>query len=312
MEHAKSMKTVIARYKYPLALACSVLCALAAIGLARNYLEMKEREILQSLTSKQNLVEVVVAKRDLAVGSEINAQTMSLKKIPEEYLPGGVVRPDRFSEVEGMTISVPIGSGRPLMRHDIKNIARVDKFSDLLGPGERALTLEVDGTSSAEYMLEAGDVIDLAIKSRSGDRFAPLLERVTVLATGKVTTADPKAPNAYKRAEYQTLTIGVDSAKVAPILLADSRKELVFLLRNESDKARSRYLVDAGRTIEVIVGGSGEEAGLTVRTEAAVARRSSPVIGRNAEGQLLRKAAAPSRAAVVEPDREVALVHEEK
>lgn len=302
------MKAALARYRYPLALMFSLLCALVAIWLARNYLEMKERELLQRISARQQLVEVVVARRDLSVGSEISAQTMSLRKIPEEYLPDGVILPERFSEVEGMTISAPIASGRPLMRHNIKNIARVDKFSDLLAPGERALTLEVDGVSSAEYMLEAGDVIDLVVKSRDGERFAPLLERVTVLATGRVTTADPKMPGASKRAEYQTLTIGVDSSKVATILLADSKRELVFLLRNEKDRAGSRYLVDAGRTIEVIVGG-GSEGELTVRTELASVQRTNVTIGRNAEGRLLRRANVSPKP-VPDHEKEVALVHE--
>lgn len=305
------MNGMLSRYRYPLALLASLLCALAAIWLAKNYLEMKEREIRQNLSSSQNLVEVVVANRDLAAGGEISGQTMSIRKIPEAYLPDGVVRPDRFSEVEGMTISAPIGSGRLLMRHNVKNIARVDRFSDLLAPGQRALTLEVDGTSSVEYMLEAGDVIDLAIKSRNGEHFAPLLEQITVLATGKVTTADPIVPGAYKRAEYQTLTIGVDSAKVATILLANSKKELVFLLRNGNDKDRSRYLVDAGRTIEVIAGGGGEEGGVTVTTELASARKVDSIIGRNAEGRLLRRADISSQKPAVTSEKEVALVDEE-
>ena len=157
-------------------------------------------------------------------------------------------------------------------------------------------------------MLEAGDVIDLAIRSRGGERFAPLLERVIVLATGKLTTADPQSSGAYKRGDYQTLTIGVDSSKVATILLAESRKELVFLLRNERDKAGSRYLTDAGRAIEVIVGG-GAAGELTVKSERASAQRSDIAIGRNAKGRLLRRAArAPE--IISNHDKDVALVHE--
>lgn len=302
------MNTAIGRYKYPVALAFSLLCAIAAIWLARNYLEIKEREIRQEIMSSQKLAEVVVAKKDLPVGSEISAKTMSLRKIPEEYIPDDAIHPDRFSEVDGMSINSPMRSGHPLMRHNIRDVARIEKFSDLLSPGERALTLEVDGTTSAEYMLEAGDVIDLAIKGRDGNSFEPVLEQIRVLATGRVTTADTKTSNGYKKGEYQTLTIGVDSSKVASVLLADSRKELVFLLRNERDKAGSRYQANSGRTVEVIVGGEGE-GGLTVKTEVATNLTKSGGTKRNNDGRMLAKAARSLDAGINKEQKDEVLAH---
>lgn len=282
--------SAVARYRYPLVLLISLLCAVAAIWLAKNYLDLKEREILERISARQKMVEVVVAKRNLPAGSEISADTMSARPIPEEYLPDGAIRPGGFSAVTGLYTSAPIGSGKPLIRHNIQDISRVEKFSDLLAPGQRALTLEVNGISSVEYMLEAGDVIDLAIRGKKGDAFVPLLERVTVLATGKVTTADPRSPGMYKKAEYQSITIAVDSSKVASILLAEGRRELVFLLRNEGDKATSRYLVGATHTIEVIAGSSGSGGQLEITLEQTTAVDRPEIVPRNAEGRLLRKA----------------------
>lgn len=298
----KSINVAVARYRYPLVLLLSLLCALAAIWLAKTYLATKEREILERISASQNMTEVVVARRTLPAGSEISAETMSVRPVPEAYVPDGAIRPGNFSTVTGMFIAAPIASGKPLIRHNIKGISRVEKFSDLLAPGERALALEVNGISSVEYMVEAGDVIDLAIRNRKGDGFKPLLERVTVLATGKVTTADPKPPGMYKKAEYQSLTIAVDSSKVAAVLLAESRKELVFLLRNEGDRSSSRYLVDAGRAIEVIVGSTGGAGGLEVRLEETTPARRQQVVARNAEGRLLKRAENPGPEAAVEKE----------
>lgn len=287
---AQAVYALFSKYRYPIILVAAILCAVAAVFLAKSYLDMKEREIRSEMAAKQRLTQVVVAKMDLPVGSEISPKTMSARSVPSDYIPDGAITPEVFSSVEGMAISEPISQGKMLLRHNIKNITRVEKFSDLLAKGERAVTLDVDGRSSAEYMLEAGDLIDIAVREKESGEFTPLLEKVIVLATGKVTTADPKLPGMYKKAEYETITIGVESSKVAMVLAADSRRELVYLLRNDGDKDRSKYLSSSQNRIEVILGKKSKEGAL----ESVEEKISSGVVAsrekRNKEGHLLRRA----------------------
>lgn len=300
----------LVRYRYPLAFVTSVLAMGGAAWMIKYYLDMKEIEIRRELSAQQNMVEVVVASSDLPVGSAINAKTMRIRKIPFGYLPDGVIYPGTFRAVDGKTISEPMKSGRPLVRHNIKDITRVERFSDLLGIGQRAITLEVSGTTSVEHMLEAGDHIDLAVKHKKTGALSLLLERATVLATGNVTTADPKVPGMYKKAEYDSLTLGIDSAQVARVLAAEKQGQLVFLLRNSQDDLRSRYVTSGSQGIEVISGKGGEGGVLMSVNELISLEDDRPLAKRSASGRLLQKVSLEDEEHDVESEKEVAISHE--
>lgn len=303
-------KEMLVRYRYPIGFVLSLVSFLAAGWMVKNYLDMKEREIRQEVLAQQDMVDVVVAKGDLPVGAEISGKTMSIRKIPRAYIPDSAIFPERYSAVEGKTISEPMTSGRPLIRHNIKDITRVDRFSDLLVPGQRALTLEVDGATSVEHMLEAGDKIDIAVKSKKSGALTLLLERITVLATGTVTTADPKKPGMYKNAEYASLTLGIDSTQVSRVLMAEKQGELVFLLRNGKDELRSRYVSAASPKIEVIIGKGGEGGVLSSISEELSVPDEQLRPHRSAEGRLLRKVSSTENEP--ESNTEVVAAHEGK
>jgi len=286
------MKNFLVRYRFPVVLTLSILCIAAVVGLTRHYFVVKERELRAKIDKQTNALPVVVAQRDLPAGTRLDANVVAMRPIPEAFIPPGAITPKNFSGVAGMILSEPLPSGKPLLRHYIKGIAHAEKFSDLLQPGQRALTLQVDGVSSVEHMMESGDFIDLGVKSKKGEIFELLLERVLVLSTGNLTTADPKTPGMYKRADYSTITLGVDDSYVQKILEAENRGELIFLLRNERDELAARYSSHKeGRQILVYAGRKADSGVLTEVSEAPVVEAS---VGeersiRNRNGRILRK-----------------------
>ena len=251
-----------------------VLAGIAAWG-SISYLNDKEESIRASLQDQQNLVSVVVAKRDLDVGELISAETVALRSIPAGYIPDGAIYPDDFDLVAGLNLNEPVSIGKPLMRHQLKGLSGVGSFSQLLKVGQRAVTLETDNLSSNEGMIETGDYIDLVLLVSHDDQpvvFEPLLDNLMVLATGQKTVADPEYVDEDGNMiylAYQSFTLGVDVEDVPKVYAARQKGELLFLLRNPDDKKRSRYsagqLTDNIDIVENLVGGQASNGVLTTQ-----------------------------------------------
>ena len=283
----------LSRFKYPLVLIMAAACAVGAVFLTKHYFEAKERELRDRIRQESQLTDVVVASRDLQPGARVDLKSMKIKSIPFEFVPDGAVTPDQYSSVEFKFLSDPVSMGKPLLRHFVEGISRVEKFSDVLAIGERAITLEVDGASSVEHMIEAGDYIDLAVRKNRGVDFSLLLERVKVLSTGNFTVADPKAPNMYKSAQYGTITLGVDGAYVQDIFEAESSGSLVFLLRNEKDEGRASYEMTQQSLSEVVVYSGGDLEGGILKAKTELVQKSIGLephknVIRNSKGRVIR------------------------
>ena len=138
--------------------------ALAVSG-ARGYIAERlavERELLNPRTA---MVDVVVAKRDLAPGTPVDADTMAVRSLPVEFVPGGAIRPDVFEHHAGARLSQPMRSGEPLLPGAFEQ-GRDGTFSTRIRQGIRAMTIQVDEVNSVSGMLQPGDRIDLLFTVR--------------------------------------------------------------------------------------------------------------------------------------------------
>lgn len=283
--------SLIGRYRYPLALVLAVGCAIAAVFLTKHYFDARERQLREKIRMETQLTDVVVAKFDLAPGSRVNLDSMTIKSIPSEFVPDGAILPEHYPRVENKYLSAPISSGKPLTRFQVEGLSRINKFSDLLAFGQRALTLEVDGVSSIEHMIEAGDFIDIAVNGSKGKRFELLLENIRVLSTGNFSVADPKKPGLYKTAQYSTITVGVDGSYIQDIYEAQSSGDLVFLLRNEKDKNSAAYQDNKAGSSAVSILKASSEGGIEESVELVDAnpyRLDEKKATRNSKGRAIK------------------------
>jgi pilus assembly protein CpaB len=110
-------------------------------------------------------------------------------------------------------------------------------------PGERAVTLGVNDRSGLSGMLKPNDRVDVlflstqtAPREGGGDRSSArvLLPNVTVLAVGTRTGLDSTPA---EEAAYGTVTLACAPEEAAALALAQSRGELVLVLRNPEDHA---------------------------------------------------------------------------
>ncbi len=215
--------------------------ALAMYG-ARGYIAGQlaiERERLQP---RRDELEVVVAKRELRRGDPVSPDTMAVRRIPREFVPGTAVLPDRFDGYVGARLNASLRGGEPLLHTSMDGVDAAS-FSAKVRQGIRALTIGVDEVNSMSGMMQPGDRIDLHFSARPPLRpgappptelTVPLLQDVLVLATGR--QVRPGLDDGPGGRGYTSITVEVTPAQAQRLIVAQRSGRLTALLRNRDDR----------------------------------------------------------------------------
>lgn len=222
-----------------LLLVTAVLIGLCAAYLGNEAVQDRMAQLDEEAQRGQEMVEVVVANRDLGQGDILGAEVLAVRKIPKQFSHASAISAAGFADIEKARLQVPIKRGEALLQAHIEGLGQ-RVFSSILQRGMRALTFEVDEISSTAGMLRPGDRVDLiyAVKAASAttpeERFVfPLLSNVNILATGQSVTKQD-ARGAERR--YTSVTMEVSPADANRILLARASGEVTAILRNPDDQ----------------------------------------------------------------------------
>jgi len=260
------------RFRVPLLWAGALGFGLLGASGARSYIAGELDAARQRADMSGQLVEVVVAKRGLAPGDRIDAESMAVRKVAATYLPAGAVTPAEFPAYEGEALQLAMVSGEPLFAAAVS--ARERRLSSRIPPGTRAMTVMVDEVNSVSGMLRPGDRIDLMFSVRPrpdaglpvGEVATPLMSNLLVLATGTRTQVEP-APDAVGR--FGAITVEVTPEQAQKLILAQRSGRITALLRHPDDQSpAARDALDLDELLgiarrsrpdlpEMIVGGRG-------------------------------------------------------
>lgn len=284
----------------------------AAVFGARNYIGERLAIEKARLQPRHEMVEMVVAKRDLRRGDPVGPDTMAVRAVPREYAPGGIVPPTRFDTVAGARLLVAMKAGEPLLHATLAS-SETQSISSRVRPGVRAMTIAVDEVNSLSGMLQPGDRIDLMLSVRpppvSGvtqpEVTRTMMQDVTVMATGKQSRASTGEDGGGGR-PFTSITVEVDPERAQRLVVAQRSGKLTAVLRNPDDRqAVGDRRLDVNMLLglpppqlatapvprpEIIVGGRGH---LPVSSGAEPAR---PPVGAGSEG------VGAARAAALRPD----------
>nr|WP_256489342.1 Flp pilus assembly protein CpaB [Pleionea sp. CnH1-48] len=235
-------------------LVAAIVIAVVAFWLTRTYLSSKEDSLRMQLLEEQGeYVSVVVATQPLAPGDIISLDNMAIAKVPATNVSGSAVTPENFHAYEQQVIRQFMTPGEPLLGHFVAGLG-IDRFSDLLDKGERAVTLEIDDINSVAGMILPGDFVDImlvideidlvsaAAGSQDNKNLKPLLQNVRILSVDALSLVSKEqdfiAQNTMTNdsAEYSSVTVGVDFEEATKLVLARDIGDLVFMLRNQEDK----------------------------------------------------------------------------
>jgi len=215
--------------------------ALAVFG-ARGYIAERLELEKERLAPKRAMVPVVVARRDLERGALVAPENMAVREVPADYLPGGVVLPERFERHLGARLDAPMRSGEPLLASAIVG-ADAGNFSGRIRQGIRAMSVLVDEVNSVSGMLQPGDRIDLLFSVRpptvpgrppAQEVTTTLVDDLAVLATGRQVRAggdDGTGPR-----HFTAITVEVSPEQAQRLIVAQRTGKLTAMLRHPDDR----------------------------------------------------------------------------
>lgn len=227
-----------------LLMAAALMVGALAFYMIKQHLAGEEARLrAEASGTRDAAVRVVVARHDLSTGAVIGPETMAIGEIPARHMPLRVVTPQEYESIKGHVIARQMKSGEPLLEDFVSGLV-IDRFSDLIEPGHRAVSLEVTAPETYAGLLIPGDYIDLYVLLREpakdlGKRLMPVLEKVRVIAAGPepLRARDQRfQPLSERTSRYSLIAVSVTAAQAERIALARDAGELTYLLRNADDE----------------------------------------------------------------------------
>jgi pilus assembly protein CpaB len=290
------------RHRHLLMAAGAVGCAAIAVHAGSRYLEDRlEAERARLAPAPLAMERVVVARRDLAKGDPITADTMAVRSIPRIYALAAAVRQAQFETYQGSRLAVALRAGEPLLDSAVIGVDQA-AFSQRLRQGVRALTIPVDEVNSISGLLQPGDRVDLFFTARPpagrtsshpSEATLPLLQNVLVLATGRQVRPVPDQQAGART--YGTITVELPPVAAQQVVVAQRTGRITAVLRHPDDRriespgrmdlrqlfGQSEPARIARRGPQMIVGGIGRPIAAPVATfpGAPIASSVAPVPG---------------------------------
>jgi pilus assembly protein CpaB len=238
----------------------AVLVAGGLTFLLYKYLNDREKKLKADLDAHRVRagVVVVVPAQDVPAGTPLSSGDFVAREISGDLVYDDTIRADNFDQYRTSHLVKPVRRGLPLRAGDIDALRGRD-FSDVLRPGTRALTVEIDTVNSTALLLRPGNRVDVYWvgkvfhQDRASDekKVAQLvMPNVLVLATGEdmrprdageaaqqdQANANSSAMSRQAGMGYTTVTLEVPVDDVPRVALAQKIGGLRLILRNSDDK----------------------------------------------------------------------------
>lgn len=175
-------------------------------------------------------VQIPVAAEPVPAGTKVKNITLKYVSFPKTQLPRGAVT-DIVPFLEAVSIA-PLPAHVPLVQENFSHAAAASNpVIDRIPAGMRAITVNVDATSSVEGWAGSGAVVDVLLIEK--DRSLVVAERVKILsAERKVAPVDGAPSEKVPR----TVTLLVSQEQALAINTAIPRGKIAFALRNNRDE----------------------------------------------------------------------------
>ena len=181
---------------------------------------------------------VVVAARDMAVGTLLKAADLKRVNYPEKSIPKGIISDP--NNAVNRVLMVPVANNEPVLTSKLSSATTVEGMASTIEPGYRAVSVQITDASGVAGMVQPNAHVDVLF-TRPGTMAeavsTTILENVKVLSTGRQIatgqTVDPRAP----RSPVVTLLLTPPDAQ--KLELAKNQGKISLSLRNPLDTTRS-------------------------------------------------------------------------
>ena len=190
-------------------------------------------------------VEVLAARRDLPIGSRVQASDLYWQAWPQDAVnPSQVLRdrnPDAAESFAGSVVRSAVSEGEPVSARHLLQAGEAGFMSAVLGPGMRATSVPISAETGAGGFILPGDRVDVIVSYEAEEEGATrrrffvaetVVENARILAIDQSFGDDPDAEGVVVG---ETATLELTPEQANAVVLAVARGEISLSLRSLSD-----------------------------------------------------------------------------
>ena len=176
---------------------------------------------------------IVVAARDLDLGTALDASMLETVRWPAGSIPVGSMSDPRF--LDARVLRVSLQRGEPVLEGKLTPTGATAGLSALIGEGKRAITVKVNEVVGVAGFALPGNYVDVLVNIRDDQESAVsriILEHILVLAVAQEKNRDESKPKVVN-----AVTLETTPEQAEKLDLARSIGSLSLVLRNQVDRA---------------------------------------------------------------------------
>jgi pilus assembly protein CpaB len=177
--------------------------------------------------------QVVVAARDLDLGTALEPTMLEVVRWPSGSIPPGSIGDAKA--LEARVVKVSLQRGEPILEGKLTPIGTTGGLSAVIGDGKRAITVKVNEVVGVAGFALPGNYVDVLVNIRDERDSAIskiILEHILVLAVAQEKNRDETKPKVVN-----AVTLEATPEQAEKLDLARSVGTLSLVLRNQIDKA---------------------------------------------------------------------------
>jgi pilus assembly protein CpaB len=175
---------------------------------------------------------VVVASRDLQLGTALSADALKTVDWPSSSLPEGAMQD--IKQADARVIRVGLQRGEPVLESKLAPVGTKGGLSSIISNGKRAITVRVNEVIGVAGFALPGSLVDVMVNTKD-DAEKPVskivLDQVLVLAVAQEAGRDETKPKVVS-----AVTLELTPEQAETLDLARSVGSLSLVLRNQLDK----------------------------------------------------------------------------
>jgi pilus assembly protein CpaB len=229
-----------------LAIAIAVVASVALY----NYLKGKEAEVREAREAAVATEKVVVAAREIPIGTPIASEQVDVVAWPKANVPQGAF--SSAEEAAGRVVLQTLLPGDVITEPKLRPTEGPPGIMTYKIPeGHRAMTVAVDQVSGVAGFITPGSMVDVVLTATPPGKSQPIskivFQNVPVLATGQIIETKEGEP-----VIVPTVTLDVTPDDAERLASAVTEGQLRLLLRRSGD---DEMAATGGATVKQVIGG---------------------------------------------------------